>query len=1628
MLKLSFIRYFLIAITFLGSFSTYPKAVPAVHAEEPTTDEVIEISTAQDFQNINNDLTAHYVIVNDIDFEGFELTQIASSANQRFKGTLDGAGYSLKNIVIPYTLNQHNVAVLNVQRNYSFSLIRYNEGSIKNIFFEDISYPTTVTASSFLGTQQYASYFFSIIESNTDSISNIQIKWKQEFFSFVGTAYKVQYSFLSIINSDSSIIEKIKIDSSSASPLKFSSIAEITFAGIAIANFGLIDQIYISINRLIYFKSNTIDVQFAGAVFNNYSFGVIKNAYLNTNISLIFFINDIANSVRGLGLKVSGIVHYNEGVIEFFYNTGILNTVLTMDFIFKSFNIEFSRSIFANERGIYSRSDQLSYGFTDVFFRILTLSKQSVISKLSHINQAFPNNPSKLFLLSNSSNMTKNIIEFGHLDENFHDLYTFVAETGTLSNNFTSPFVNDFDGYIFNLNHFSISQELLATSTSGLTSLTPFELSNQLLTNDEWTHSQLSDINAFVLSFVTLLEFELTNYSIQEIGTAYTVSEDINVTLNEVPLEPGTHYLNDPGEFLFTLNDPNFNITNTVSIIVYSDSTLLPNGIYSGSFTPMLDQGTNATLNGETYNLNTPINTPGNHTLAIIGKNGHTVEYNFTIELVITGVSDNASFYNSVTPSFSGGLATLNGESFITDTMIQAVGYHELIITGTGGFTETIVFTILPDKGDLQNNQSYFSGYTPILSGDFSSIILNGQPYILGTPIILAGTYTLIMNGINGFTETIEFSILLNLFESIEDGKDYLLEVTPNFEGGTATLNGQPFEPGTRINQVGNHTLLIFGLNQELIGTFHFTITESLTNPTEGNLFSYIPNIQGGSYYELNGNPYLLNTPITTPGSYILRVYGINGYYHDYTFNIDLRVGGLQNIEKSSAFIPTFTGGQATLNGEPFSSGDSVTNVGNYHLVITGIGDYKREYNFTIIPLIQSVNDLGVYENSVTPSITGEGMMISLNGQQVNNVNNSITNPGLNTIIITGLNGYIKTIVFTIKPTIIAPAVNSKIINESVTLSWSGGIADLNGDILLGNTHDISLIGNYTFNVRGLNNDFIDSYSFSIIPLVQNLLNNATYQGYVQPIITGQGTLILLNGSPYNNERINTPGLHTLSISGINNFEQSISFNVNLIASGFPTETIGTNSAVAIQFSGGLATLNGVSYVSGELILDVGNYNLIITGVNDFQASYEFNVLPLVQSLIDGASYSGSVSPTIRASGATITLNGNPFNNEIITSPGEHYLVIEGVGNYSLTITFTVLLEFSGIENNAEYTNRINIIIFSGGIGTLNGSQILSGHSNQDIGNHIIVITGVNGFSVTYRFINHPEVNFKTLSSDIYNGNFTPVVDGQGISISLNNQPYLFTNITLPGTHHLRITSPIGSYTRVYTFTIDLLTSDIEHNKIYSDWISPTFSGGMITLNGNDYQSGTRIESIGYFTLVVTGVNGFEETFVFTILPYIIDMPLPNSVQTSFALDINALHSLTQMTLNGIIYTESTPIVAIGHYDLLITFNGFPLVEHKFTIEPNDYIEDGSTFDSPFLLAYSNAEVYINGRLRTNAYRFDQQGTYVIEIKGVGEYYHTFTIEFINPNIDRTLLLLLPLAISMSLPLLAYGLRRRKVV
>lgn len=93
------------------------------------------VSTPQDFFNINNNLSASYIQTNDIDFSGINFTQIAgvSTVYEKFTGTYDGNGYSLKNI----TINDNNVTYKEP------AVFGIAGGVIKNVFIKNITINVT---------------------------------------------------------------------------------------------------------------------------------------------------------------------------------------------------------------------------------------------------------------------------------------------------------------------------------------------------------------------------------------------------------------------------------------------------------------------------------------------------------------------------------------------------------------------------------------------------------------------------------------------------------------------------------------------------------------------------------------------------------------------------------------------------------------------------------------------------------------------------------------------------------------------------------------------------------------------------------------------------------------------------------------------------------------------------------------------------------------------------------------------------------------------------------------------------------------------------------------------------------------------------------------------------------------------------------------------------------------------------------------------------------------------------------------------------------------------------------------------------------------------------------------------
>ncbi len=104
----------------VSSFSFFAYAEGTGSEDNP-----YRISTAQQLQDINNNLTASYILVNDIDLSGMDFEPIGNAEVGTFQGVFDGDGYTISN--------------LDVYAGKYAGLFGCNEGTIKNIVMSNIS-------------------------------------------------------------------------------------------------------------------------------------------------------------------------------------------------------------------------------------------------------------------------------------------------------------------------------------------------------------------------------------------------------------------------------------------------------------------------------------------------------------------------------------------------------------------------------------------------------------------------------------------------------------------------------------------------------------------------------------------------------------------------------------------------------------------------------------------------------------------------------------------------------------------------------------------------------------------------------------------------------------------------------------------------------------------------------------------------------------------------------------------------------------------------------------------------------------------------------------------------------------------------------------------------------------------------------------------------------------------------------------------------------------------------------------------------------------------------------------------------------------------------------------------------
>ena len=164
----------------------------------------IVIANVEDLMNINNNLSGHYMLINDIDFDGNQ-TEMIGSESSPFTGILDGNGHSIKNL--------YSNALVERSSGNNYGLFEYlQDATIKNLTIDSFYYVFNNTNSKTSYVGFIAAKSDNVVFDNViikDSILSITSTYMTNIGSFVGkNTNKIDIYDCLYDNSNITIIQK----------------------------------------------------------------------------------------------------------------------------------------------------------------------------------------------------------------------------------------------------------------------------------------------------------------------------------------------------------------------------------------------------------------------------------------------------------------------------------------------------------------------------------------------------------------------------------------------------------------------------------------------------------------------------------------------------------------------------------------------------------------------------------------------------------------------------------------------------------------------------------------------------------------------------------------------------------------------------------------------------------------------------------------------------------------------------------------------------------------------------------------------------------------------------------------------------------------------------------------------------------------------------------------------------------------------------------------------------------------------------------------------------------------------------------------------------------------------------
>ena len=329
-----------------------------------------------------------------------------------------------------------------------------------------------------------------------------------------------------------------------------------------------------------------------------------------------------------------------------------------------------------------------------------------------------------------------------------------------------------------------------------------------------------------------------------------------------------------------------------------------------------------------------------------------------------------------------------------------------------------------------------------------------------------------------------------------------------DFSGNLLTKEYLNYKPINYYNQ--NYCLILKTSNSEIIYNNELKIIDNLNIYNEFiATFSY--QFQGQAL--INGVD-VEEIDLSYPGIYFIE---INDGDYNFSFTItlhpDYMINGIRYEEGYLGAVKVFSFGELYINGDEYLIGSSLTEVGNYTLIIKGENDYHKEVNFVILPDVvynDGTDQEQLMEDSefMTPiRIFSNSQAMFLNDEIYSS--DLIDLPGVYTLTLIGINNYQEEISFTIIPSV-SGIENNEIYQETQIDIF--GKAYLNGEEVTGEVI-ISENGDYKLELI-LDGEVYRTYNFRIetIDEVEETNENQfeEYYKYIFLIILVVGLALIL--------------------------------------------------------------------------------------------------------------------------------------------------------------------------------------------------------------------------------------------------------------------------------------------------------------------------------------------------------------------------------------------------------------------------------------------------------------------------------------------------------------------------------------